>query len=231
MVGENGVDEWDVCLVECMCVFKLGGYIEFNFLDVDIINVGELGNVKVVEFGFVLQILGYDVCLIKNFILRFDKVGFEDVRRVWVVMFVGFKKLFKLVVSVGWDEVGGEEREVFWMEVVVSGLSDNIVVVMGLVVGWSWEKWLLRVEMERVVGELRLVDMVMFGKVMKEVGKMIVDVSVVVEEGRVKGSLFRCLKGYVRKLVFKFKVEFVDELNELDWSGSIRICLDIESLY
>ncbi|CAP68004.1 uncharacterized protein PODANS_1_18730 [Podospora anserina S mat+] len=231
MAGENGVDEWDACLAECMRVLKPGGYIEFNLLDADIINAGELGNAKAVEFGFALQTLGYDARPTKNFISRLDKAGFEDVRRAWVAMPVGPKKLPKPVVSVGRDEAGGEEREVLRMEAVVSGSSDNIAAVTGLVAGWSWEKWLLRAEMERAAGELRLADTVTPGKAMKEAGKMIADVSAVVEEGRAKGSLFRCLKGYARKPVPKPKVEFADELNELDRSGSIRICLDTESLY
>ncbi|KAK4178622.1 hypothetical protein QBC36DRAFT_324425 [Triangularia setosa] len=232
--GENGVDEWDACLAECMRVLKPSGYIEFNLLDADIINAGELGNAKAVEFGFALQTLGYDSRPTRSFISRLDKVGFEDVRRAWVAMPVGPKRLPKPAVSVTRDSTSGDSVKVHQMEAVVTGSSDNIAAVTGLVAGWSWEKWLLRAEMERAAGELRLADTVTPGKAMKEAGKMIADVSAVVEEGRAKGSLFRCLRGYARKPVPKPKLEeaeFVGELSELDRSGSIRICLDTESLY
>ncbi|KAK0718796.1 hypothetical protein B0T21DRAFT_404193 [Apiosordaria backusii] len=229
--GENGVDEWDACLAECMRVLKPGGYIEFNLLDADIINAGELGNAKAVEFGFALQTLGYDSRPTRSFMSRLDKAGFEDVRRAWVALPVGPKKLPKPTVQVTRDSTSGESVRVHQLEAVVTGSCDNIAAVTGLVAGWSWEKWLLRAEMERAAGELRLADTVTPGKAMKEAGKMIADVNAVVEEGRAKGSLFRCLRGYARKPVPKPKVEFVDELNELDRSGSIRICLDTESLY
>ncbi|KLU87574.1 verprolin, partial [Magnaporthiopsis poae ATCC 64411] len=45
-VGENGEDEWESCLRECMRVLKPGGFLEFSVMDSDVINAGPLGNAK-----------------------------------------------------------------------------------------------------------------------------------------------------------------------------------------
>jgi SAM-dependent methyltransferase len=79
--GENGADEWDACLRECMRVLKPGGYLEFGLLDADIVNAGPLGNAKAVEFSFALQTLGYDPNPTRSFLGRLTAAGFDEVRR------------------------------------------------------------------------------------------------------------------------------------------------------
>jgi hypothetical protein len=131
------------------------------------------------------------------------------------------------------------------LEAMVSGSSENVAAITGIAAGWSWERWLLRAEMEKAAGDLRLADTVNPGEAMREAGKMIADVHAVIEEGRGIGSCFRMLKGYARKpkpaapspvaaAVFppvpsRTAVEVTMGL-DLDRSGSIRICLDTESL-
>jgi SAM-dependent methyltransferase len=266
--GEHGTDEWDACLRECMRVLKPGGYLEFSLLDADIMNAGPLGNAKAVEFHFALQTLGYDPSPTRSFLGRLRGAGFDEIRRAWVCLPVGPKRPPRPAVSVtpATTATGGSARnstsaasaKVHQLEAIVSGSTENVAAITGVAAGWSWERWLLRAEMEKAAGELRLADTVNPGEAMREAGKMIADVHAVVDEGRAIGSCFRMLKGYARKprpvpvpdfpsvpvagcgrgkklpkvpQVPKVpKVEVTDSGLLLDRSGSIRICLDTESL-
>lgn len=220
LFGENGADEWDACLKECMRVLKPGGYIEFSVLDADIMNAGPLGNAKAVEFGFALQTLGYDPNPTRSFMARLRRAGFNDVRRAWMCMPMGPRHSTKPPAPPPKAETPGlspvnmtlkkdsdsaidlssrEGPKTLELEAMVSGSTDNVAAIAGIAAGWSWERWLLRAEMEKAAGELRLADMVTPGEAMREAGKMIADVHAVVEEGRNVGSGFRMLRGYARK--------------------------------
>ena len=252
--GENGADEWDACLRECMRVLKPGGYIEFGLLDADIVNAGPLGNAKAVEFSFALQTLGYDPNPTRSFLGRLAAAGFDEVRRAWVCLPVGPKRPPRPVATTtttsARDSTSGASVRVHQLDAMVSGSPENAAAVTGVAAGWSWERWLLRAETEKAAGELRLADTVTPGKAMHEAGKMIADVHAVVEEGRQIGSCFRTLRGYARKprAVAVATVPAVPaavpttarstvaveapvmDAAELDRSGSIRIFLDTESL-
>ncbi|KAJ4290156.1 hypothetical protein N0V88_006665 [Collariella sp. IMI 366227] len=170
LFGENGADEWDACLAECMRVLKPGGYIEFSLLDADIMNAGPRGNAKAVEFNFALQTLGYDPNPTRSFLGRLHSAGFDEVRRA-----------ARPRPPAGTpDLVGaahpGQPGNVVTMEALVTGSAEHIAARVEL------GRWLLRAEMERAAGELRLQDTVTPGEAMKEAGKMIADVHAVVEE-------------------------------------------------
>ncbi|KAK3694960.1 hypothetical protein B0T22DRAFT_497152 [Podospora appendiculata] len=221
LFGENGADEWDACLKECMRVLKPGGYLEFSVLDADIMNAGPLGNAKAVEFGFALQTLGYDPNPTRSFLARLQRAGFDDVRRAWMCLPVGPKRPVKQP-EVKRDSATGLPIKTLELEAIVSGSADNVAAVTGIAAGWSWERWLLRAEMEKASGELRLSDTVTPGDAMREAGKMIADVHAVVEEGRAVGSGFRMLRGYARKPKQVFA--------EAEGSGFINMILDTASL-
>jgi SAM-dependent methyltransferase len=86
------------------------------------------------------------------------------------------------------------------LEATLTGSTDAISSVTGLLAGWSWERWLLRAEMERSAGELRLADTVTgSGDAMAQADKSLDGVQAVIEEGRVRGSGWRLLRGYARK--------------------------------
>ncbi|KAM7184158.1 Ubiquinone/menaquinone biosynthesis C-methyltransferase UbiE [Naviculisporaceae sp. PSN 640] len=200
LFGENGADEWDACLKECMRVLKPGGYLEFSVLDADIMNAGPLGNAKAVEFGFALQTLGYDPNPTRSFLGRLSRAGFDDVRRAWMCLPVGPKQRMRAPFKPSSRDSTMSSKTVE-LEAIVSGSTDNVAAVTGIAAGWSWERWLLRAEMEKVSGEMRLADIVnpASSDSMKEAGKMIADVHAVIEEGRAQGSGFRMLRGYARK--------------------------------
>ncbi|KAI8156360.1 hypothetical protein K4K49_008898 [Colletotrichum sp. SAR 10_70] len=203
-VGENGEDEWETCLKECLRVLKPGGYLEFSVLDSDIMNAGPLGLAKSVEFGFDLKTLGYDPNPTKMFLGRLSRAGFDEVRRAWMCLPVGARRPSQqqgkpLPSLPARDSPTGQEVRTVTMEAMVTGSTDGIANVTGIVGGWSWERWLLRCEMEKVSGELRLADMVTEGAAMREAGKSVEGVAAIVEEGRSCGAGWRMLSGYARK--------------------------------
>ena len=218
LFGENGADEWEACLQECIRVLKPGGYLEFSLLDADIMNAGPVGNAKAVEFNFALQTLGFDPNPTRSFLARLQRIGFDDVRRAWLCLPIGPKRPAKTPVSA--RDSAGLPVNTLELEAIVSGSTDNVAALTGVAAGWSWERWLLRAEMEKAAGELRLADTVTPGEAMREAGKMIANVHAVIEEGREIGSGFRMLRGYARK-----PKPVVRPC--LDRSGTIKMVLDI----
>ncbi|KAH7171217.1 hypothetical protein EDB81DRAFT_909972 [Dactylonectria macrodidyma] len=199
-VGENGEDEWNSCLKECMRVLKPGGYLEFSLLDSDIINAGPAGLAKSVEFGFSLKTLGYDPNPTKLWLSRLNRAGFQDVRRAWMCLPMGAKRSYlKPPTPPLKDSPDGQDIKTCQLQAMTMGSSNDIAGVCSIVGGWSWERWLLRCEMEKVSGELRLADTVTTGAAMEEAGKCLEGVPAVIEEGRNCKSGFRMLNGYARK--------------------------------
>lgn len=199
-VGENGEDEWETCIRECMRVLKPGGYLEFSILDSDIMNAGPLGLAKSVEFGFSLKTLGYDPSPSKLWLRRLARAGFTETRRGWMCLPMGAKRnTFKLPTEAPLNGATDEAAQVRQMDAMTMGSADSIAGVCSIVGGWSWERWLLRCEMEKVAGELRLVDTVTAGETMREAAKCLEGVHDVMEEGRGCRAGFRILNGYARK--------------------------------
>ncbi|KAJ3496200.1 hypothetical protein NLG97_g2833 [Lecanicillium saksenae] len=198
-VGENGEDEWETCIRECMRVLKPDGYLEFSILDSDIMNAGPLGLAKSVEFGFSLKTLGYDPSPSKLWLRRLARAGFTDTRRAWVCLPMGAKRNVPKMPVASFDGNLDDATQVHQMEAMTMGSADSIASVCSIVGGWSWERWLLRCEMEKVAGELRLVDTVTAGETMREAAKCLEGVHDVMEEGRGCRAGFRMLNGYARK--------------------------------
>jgi hypothetical protein len=198
-VGENGEDEWESCVKECMRVLKPGGYLEFSVLDSDIMNAGPLGLAKSVEFGFTLKTLGYDPSPTKMWLGRLARAGFEDVRRIWMCLPVGAQRPQEPPSPPMKESPTGEQVKVCQMDAMLTGSTDAIANACSVVGGWSWERWLLRCEMEKVAGELRLADTVTAGAAMEEAGKCLDGVHAVMEEGRNCSAGYRMLNGYARK--------------------------------
>ncbi|OTA82362.1 hypothetical protein M434DRAFT_84743 [Hypoxylon sp. CO27-5] len=202
-IGENGEDEWDTCLKECMRVLKPGGYLEFSVLDSDITNAGPLGLAKSVEFGFALKTLGYDPSPTRMFLGRLKRAGYDEVRRAWVCLPMGPDPAVRRNRRVARDSTTGVERPLD-LEAMVCGSTEAAASVAGLAGGWAWERWLLRCETEKVASEGRLgfFEMEAEGKEMREkAGKCLDGVHEVIEEGRRVGAGFRVLNGYARKPV------------------------------
>ncbi|KAL6919951.1 hypothetical protein ACHAPO_001175 [Fusarium lateritium] len=200
LFGENGEDEWDTCLKECMRVLKPGGYLDFSLLDSDIINAGPVGLAKSVEFGFALKTLGYDPNPTKLWLARLARAGFQDTRRIWMCLPMGARRsMYKPPTPPMRDSPDGQDVKTCQMDAMVMGSSDDIASACSIAGGWNWERWLLRCEMEKVAGELRLADTTTTGTAMEEAGKCLDGVAAVFEEGRNCKSGFRMLNGYAQK--------------------------------
>ncbi|CEI64880.1 hypothetical protein FVEN_g3380 [Fusarium venenatum] len=200
LFGENGEDEWDTCLKECMRVLKPGGYLDFSLLDSDIINAGPVGLAKSVEFGFALKTLGYDPNPTKLWLARLARAGFQDTRRIWMCLPMGARRsMYKPPTPPMKDSPDGQDVKTCQMDAMVMGSSDDIASACSIAGGWNWERWLLRCEMEKVAGELRLADTTTTGTAMEEAGKCLDGVAAVFEEGRNCKSGFRMLNGYAQK--------------------------------
>ncbi|KAI5865022.1 hypothetical protein GGS23DRAFT_404876 [Durotheca rogersii] len=193
-IGENGEDEWENCLNECMRVLKPGGYLEFSVLDSDITNAGPLGLARSVEFGFSLKTLGYDPSPTRLFLGRLQRAGFDEVRRAWVCLPMGEDPAVRRNRKVARDSTGIERP--LELEAMVLGSTEAAASVTGLAGSWAWERWLLRCEAEKVACEGRLM---LEAAEMREVGKCLDGVHEVIEEGRRCGAGFRFLNGYARK--------------------------------
>jgi SAM-dependent methyltransferase len=199
LFGENGEDEWETCVKECMRVLKPGGYLEFSLLDSDIMNAGPLGLAKSVEFGFTLKTLGYDPSPSKMWLGRLARAGFEDVRRIWMCLPMAAQRAQPPPSPPLKQSPTGEEARVCQMEAMLTGSTDAVANACSVVGGWSWERWLLRCEMEKVAGELRLADTVTTGAAMEEAGKCLDGVHSIMEEGRNCSAGYRMLNGYAMK--------------------------------
>jgi SAM-dependent methyltransferase len=200
LFGENGEDEWDTCLKECMRVLKPGGYLDFSLLDSDIINAGPVGLAKSVEFGFALKTLGYDPNPTKLWLSRLARAGFQDTRRIWMCLPMGARRsMYKPPTPPMKDSPDGQDVKTCQMDAMVMGSSDDIASACSIAGGWNWERWLLRCEMEKVAGELRLADTTTTGTAMEEAGKCLDGVAAVFEEGRNCKAGFRMLSGYAQK--------------------------------
>ncbi|RFU34340.1 hypothetical protein B7463_g1997, partial [Scytalidium lignicola] len=175
----NGENEWDSCLKECMRILKPGGYLEFSIMDSDIVNAGPVGLAKSVEFGFNLRTLGYDPTPTKPWIPRLKKAGFVGIKRVWMILPMGAKHRPKDF-PVARDSMGVEIK--LELEAMVTGHTNEIASITGIIGSWAWEKWLLRTRVQTVGNEGTLEG-----------------VQEVIEEGRDCGSGWRVCTGWARK--------------------------------
>jgi SAM-dependent methyltransferase len=184
--GQTQIDEYDLCLKECMRVLKPGGYLEYLLMDASIAHAGPLGSAMSVEFGFNLKTRGYDAVPTKVFLRRLRKSGFVGLKRAWMFLPMG---------SVRPESGGKKVREAPEPEVkslcegdveaVLGpvGSTGDVADVSGLLGGWMWEQWMLKLQME--MG--------------REKGKLLEGVAAVLEEGRGVGSGWRALSGWARK--------------------------------
>ncbi|KAL9113812.1 MAG: hypothetical protein Q9187_007565, partial [Circinaria calcarea] len=90
-LGET-VDEYDMCLRECIRCLKPGGFLEFFLLDSEIVHSGPRGTAVSVEFGFNLRSRGYDPAPTKSFLGRLRRAGLVDIKRAWTFLPSGAMK-------------------------------------------------------------------------------------------------------------------------------------------
>ena len=178
------IDEYDLCLQECLRCLKPGGYLEFFLLDSEIVNSGSRGTAVSVEFGFNLKTRGYDPVPTKNWLGRVRRAGFDDIKRAWTFLPMGApQKQSPVLPETPPPHVA--TYDVKPMEAVQGpvGSTADAANVAGLVGSWTWEQCMLKLQME--MGKEQLVE----------------GVGAVLEEGKSTGAGWRCLSGWARRPV------------------------------
>jgi SAM-dependent methyltransferase len=183
--SQKQIDEYDLCLKECMRVLKPGGYLEYLLMDASIAHAGPLGSAMSVEFGFNLKTRGYDAVPTKVFLRRLRKAGFVGLKRAWMFLPMGSVRRESLTKVREAPEPEVRSLVEGELEAVLGpvGSTGDVANVSGLLGGWMWEQWMLKLQME--MG--------------REKGKLLEGVAAVLEEGRGCGSGWRALSGWARK--------------------------------
>lgn len=182
-LGES-VDQYDLCLRECLRCLTPGGYLEFFVMDSEIVNAGALGTAASVEFGFNLKTRGYDPVPTKNWLGRVRRAGFDDIKRAWTFLPMGTpqKETVPLPETPPPNVATHETRATEAVQGPVGSTADAASIT-GLVGGWAWEQWMLKLQVE--MGKENLLD----------------GIAGVMEEGKATGAGWRCLNGWARKPV------------------------------
>ena len=176
------MDEYDLCLQECLRCLKPGGYLEFFVLDSEILSSGPRGTAISVEFSFSLKTRGYDPTPTKNWLGRLRRAGFDDIKRAWTFLPIGTpcKEPPSLPETPPPDIPTYDPKSVEAVQGPVGSTADAASVA-GLVGSWTWEQWMLKLQME--MGQEQLLQ----------------GVGAVLEEGKFTGAGWRCLSGWARK--------------------------------
>ncbi|KAL9616522.1 MAG: hypothetical protein Q9160_008615 [Pyrenula sp. 1 TL-2023] len=179
--GEDG-DEYDYCLRECHRVLKPGGYMEYMLMDAAVAHAGPLAQAMSVEFGFNLKTRGYDPTPTKAWLGRLRKSRFVGIKRAWMFLPMGTPAQEREMLKETPDPVPKNSGE---MEAVRGpvGSTADVANITGLLGGWMWEQWMLKLQMD--LG--------------REREKLLEGVPAVIEEGRNGGAGWNCLSGWARK--------------------------------
>lgn len=182
-IGE-AVDEYDLCLKECFRILKPGGYLEYMIMDASVAQAGPQGSAMSVEFGFNLKTRGYDPAPTKAFLGRLRKANFVGMKRAWMFLPVGTAcrepNVIRETPTPNPPSAIDEEVEAVLGPV---GSTADVASISGLLGGWLWEQWMLKLQMEMGREKEKLLD----------------GVGAVIEEGRICGAGWRCLSGWARK--------------------------------
>ncbi|KAI5850266.1 hypothetical protein DFP73DRAFT_473054 [Morchella snyderi] len=195
--NDQNMDEYDLCLEECLRVLKPGGHLEFTLFDNDIINPGPLGSELSEKFGKSLQAKGYDPEPTKKWISRLNRAGYGEIKRSWMFLPMAPPCSKPKVPSKGENLPAHESQDLdlakeevrkkieAWEEGnTKKGSLENASPITGLVGSWIWEKWMLKTSNESGEGEWSLAA--------DTVGS-------VLNEAKERGSGWRTLVGWARK--------------------------------
>lgn len=180
-VGEEG-DEFDLVLEECMRCLKPGGYLEFQVLDAEISRAGPFAHATSVEFAFNLRARGYDPVASKKFLARLHNAGFSETKRSWMFLPIGMDPAEHHTLRETPPRVLNPNQSSKAAQRPV-GSTVDIANVTGLLGGWMWEQWLVKLRME--MG--------------RERSKLLESVGALMEEGRKNGAGWTCLSGWAMK--------------------------------
>ncbi|KKK16641.1 hypothetical protein ARAM_000506 [Aspergillus rambellii] len=176
-------DEYDLCLRECRRCLKPGGYLEFFVMDAEISRAGPYGSATSIEFSFNLKIRGYDPMPTKQFLNRLRKQDFVGIKRGWIYLPMGTEPLKPQALRETPDPRVKSLLEGYEAVQGPVGSTADAASITGLLGGWIWEQWLLKLQVE--MG--------------RDNGKLLEGIGSVFDEGRKNGSGWTCLSGWAMK--------------------------------
>ena len=240
--GVTNIDEFDMTLKEIMRVLKPGGVLDFMVMDSGIKGSGPLGEKTSVEFGFLLRGMGYARDVTRTWIGRLHRTGFVGIKRAWWAAPLGKAPLGENLRLEASGRDGGKTwkeaprplsdvsvrrilDEYMHVEAVQGpvGCTSDVADVTGLLGGWMWESWVVRVREEsarRKAGitkaaaasrssQISNTTAAESASVMSQATtsatapvdetKVLDGIAEVLEEGRRTGACWRMLSGWARK--------------------------------
>ncbi|EED13653.1 conserved hypothetical protein [Talaromyces stipitatus ATCC 10500] len=179
--GEE-LDEYDLCLKECYRCLKPGGYLEFFTMDSSIARAGPLGTAASVEFTFNLKTRGYDPSPTRGFLSRLQRSNFADIKRAWLFLPMGIEPIKPEPMR---ETPNPRVKSQIDCEAIQGpvGSTADVASMTGLLGGWMWEQWLLKIQME--MG--------------REENDLLKDIGGVFDEGRKLNAGWTCLSGWAMK--------------------------------
>ncbi|KAL1984393.1 hypothetical protein VTN96DRAFT_9172 [Rasamsonia emersonii] len=181
-IGES-LDEFDLCLQECYRCLKPGGYLEFFVMDAEIARAGPYGSATSVEFAFNLKTRGYDPAPTKRFLARMRRSRFVGIKRAWLFLPMGVEPVKSHPPRETPDPTVPSQVPNYEAVHGPVGSTADVASMTGLLGGWMWEQWMLKLQME-------------MGRERK---KLLEGVGSIFDEGRKNGSGWTCLCGWAMK--------------------------------
>lgn len=176
-------DEYDLVLKECLRCLKPGGFFEYMLLDAEISRAGSLSTTSSTEFASKLRSHAYDPAASKTFLGRLRNNGFVGIKRAWMFLPMGMEPPeAQPPRETPAPRVPSQIEE---YEVVQGpiGSTGDVANLTGLLGGWMWEQWLVKLRME--MGQER--------------GQLLEGVGAIFDEGRKNGAGWTCLSGWAMK--------------------------------
>lgn len=176
-------DEYDLVLKECLRCLRPGGFLEFMVLDAEISRAGPYASASSVEFAFNLRTRGYDPLASKSFLARLRNGGFVGIKRAWMFLPMGLEPSAPQPLrETPAPRVPSQIEEYEAVQGPI-GSTGDIASITGLLGGWMWEQWLVRLRME--MG--------------RERAKLLEGLGALFDEGRKNGAGWTCLTGWAMK--------------------------------
>ncbi|KAM5451153.1 hypothetical protein MaudCBS49596_003857 [Microsporum audouinii] len=203
--GEK-VDEFELCLQECFRCLKPKGYLEFFLMDSDIARAGPYNSATSVEFSFNLKTRGYDPNPTKTFLWKLKKSNFSAIKRAWLFMPMGTAPSDASQVPGSGNLNNADDM----------GSTADVANITGLLAGWMWEQWMLKLQMEMGRDEKKLLE----------------EMNGVFDEGRKSGagwSFFKTLTNRTVTIELKNDIRIRGTLKSVDQYLNIKLD-DIEVL-
>ncbi|RAK79144.1 uncharacterized protein BO72DRAFT_53457 [Aspergillus fijiensis CBS 313.89] len=176
------LDEYDLCLKECLRCLKPGGYLEYFVLNAEILHAGPQGSAISEKFVANLQAQGYDPMPTKSWLGRVQQ-HFTDIKRAWAFLPMGIEPTKTEPPRETPDprvkSLAGDYEAIQGPV----GSTADIASITGLLGGWFWEQWCVKLQQEIGI----------------ERENLLAGVGAVFDEGRKNGAGWTCLSGWAMK--------------------------------